>query len=306
MTVPLALAGVVTGLTLYNGAVIAELVRAGVNALPRGQSEAAAALGLRPSQAMRLILLPQAITAMLPALVSQLVVVLKDTAIGYQITFLEMVRQGTQVGAQYGNYLPALMVIAVLMIAVNVTLSWSAVRLELRLRRRSRSAAAPVTRIVEMDMAKRVVFRTRRPGRRRAPTRVCRSCRARSRRSPASRPDSYGPTARAIASGNFHVGARNRGAAASAVCCKPRRAALMTRGPPANHGTGTLVPSVLRAVAAPARMAVTLLPLYPLQRWSPSSPPQSTARPPSRCPAGSPACGAPLCQEISAPAPRNW
>jgi len=151
----LALAGVVTGLTLYNGAVIAEIVRAGVNALPRGQSEAAASLGLRPSQAMRLVLLPQAITAMLPALVAQLVVVLKDTAIGYQITFLEMVRQGTQVGAQYGNYLPALMVIAVLMIAVNMTLSWLAVRLEARLRRRSRSSAAPaaVKRTAEMDTA---------------------------------------------------------------------------------------------------------------------------------------------------------
>ena len=91
----LALAGVITGLTLYNGAVIAEIVRAGVNALPRGQSEAAAALGLRWGQIMRSILLPQAITSMLPVLVSQMVVVLKDTAIGYQITFLEMVRQGT-------------------------------------------------------------------------------------------------------------------------------------------------------------------------------------------------------------------
>ncbi|MGB8502178.1 amino acid ABC transporter permease [Mycobacterium sp.] len=151
----LALAGVVTGLTLYNGAVIAEIVRAGVNALPRGQSEAASALGLRPGQTMRLVLLPQAITAMLPALVSQLVVVLKDTAIGYQITFLEMVRQGTLIGAQYSNYVPALAVIAVLMIAVNVTLSWLAVRLEARLRRRSRSAAAApaVTRRAEMDTA---------------------------------------------------------------------------------------------------------------------------------------------------------
>ena len=151
----LALAGVVTGLTLYNGAVIAEIVKAGVNALPRGQTEAASALGLRPGQTMRLILLPQAITAMLPALVSQLVVVLKDTAIGYQITFLEMVRQGTLIGAQYSNYVPALFVIAVLMIAVNVTLSWLAVRLEARLRRRSRSAAAaaPVTRTAEMDTA---------------------------------------------------------------------------------------------------------------------------------------------------------
>jgi glutamate transport system permease protein len=151
----LALAGVVTGLTLYNGAVIAEIVRAGVNALPRGQSEAASALGLRSRQTMRLILLPQAITAMLPALISQLVVVLKDTAIGYQITFLEMVRQGTLIGAQYSNYVPALFVIAVLMIAVNVTLSWLAVRLEARLRRRSRSAAAaaPVVRTAEMDTA---------------------------------------------------------------------------------------------------------------------------------------------------------
>jgi glutamate transport system permease protein len=139
----LALAGVVTGLTLYNAAVIAEIVRAGVHSLPRGQSEAAAALGLRRSQTMRLILLPQAITAMLPALVSQLVVVLKDTAIGYQITFVEMVRQGTVVGSQYGNYLPALLVIAALMITVNVTLSGLAGRLEARLRRSRRSAVAP-------------------------------------------------------------------------------------------------------------------------------------------------------------------
>ena len=95
-------------------AVIAEIVRAGVNALPRGQSEAASALGLRWGQTMRSILLPQAITSMLPVLISQLVVVLKDTAIGYQITYLEMVRQGTVVGSTYGNYVPALIVIAVL------------------------------------------------------------------------------------------------------------------------------------------------------------------------------------------------
>ena len=76
----LALAGVVTGLTLYNGAVIAEIVRAGVHALPRGQSEAAWALGLTWGQTMRSVLLPQAITSMLPVLISQLVVVLKDSA----------------------------------------------------------------------------------------------------------------------------------------------------------------------------------------------------------------------------------
>lgn len=143
MSTHLALAGVVTGLTLYNGAVIAEIVRAGVNALPRGQSEAAAALGLRWGQTMRSILLPQAVTSMLPVLVSQLVVVLKDTAIGYQITFLEMVRQGTVVGSSYGNYVPALIVIAVLMISANFALSVAATRLERRLRR-SKRAGVPL------------------------------------------------------------------------------------------------------------------------------------------------------------------
>ncbi|MEI6698642.1 MAG: amino acid ABC transporter permease [Mycobacterium sp.] len=130
----LALAGVVTGLTLYNGAVIAEIVRSGVGSLSRGQGEAAAALGLSWGQTMRSILLPQAITSMLPVLVSQLVVALKDTAIGYQITFVEMVRQGTVIGSTYGNYVSALIVIAVLMISVNFALSAAATRLERRLR----------------------------------------------------------------------------------------------------------------------------------------------------------------------------
>ena len=145
----LALAGVITGLTLYNGAVIAEIVRAGVHALPRGQSEAAEALGLHWGQIMRSILLPQAVTSMLPVLISQMVVVLKDTAIGYQITFVEMVRQGTQVGSAYSNYIPALIVIALLMITVNFGLGWFATRVESRLRRSRRGPeplhAEPVT-----------------------------------------------------------------------------------------------------------------------------------------------------------------
>ncbi|BBY77915.1 glutamate ABC transporter permease [Mycolicibacterium parafortuitum] len=139
----LALAGVITGLTLYNGAVIAEIVRAGVHALPRGQSEAASALGLTWGQTMRSILLPQAITSMLPVLISQLVVVLKDTALGYQITFVEMVRQGTVIGSAYGNYIPALIVIALLMIALNFSLSWFATWIERRMRR-SRKGPSPM------------------------------------------------------------------------------------------------------------------------------------------------------------------
>ncbi|MFD3507042.1 amino acid ABC transporter permease [Nocardia sp. NPDC058666] len=134
----LALAAVVIALIIYNSAVIAEIVRAGIKSLPKGQTEASMALGLRKNQLMRLILLPQAVTAMLPALVSQMVVVLKDTALGYQITYVELVRSGAQIGASFGNAIPALMVVAVLMISLNMALSFLATTLEKRLRARKK------------------------------------------------------------------------------------------------------------------------------------------------------------------------
>jgi glutamate transport system permease protein len=145
------LAGVVTGLTLYNGAVIAEIIRAGVNALPRGQAEAAEALGMRWGQIMRAILLPQAITSMLPVLVSQLVVVLKDTALGVAITYPELVNQGTGIGASFGNYIPALIVVALMMISVNFALSSLATRLEARLRRSKKGPEPLAARPVVQD-----------------------------------------------------------------------------------------------------------------------------------------------------------
>jgi glutamate transport system permease protein len=75
----------VIGLMLYNGAVLAEIVRAGIQALPRGQSEAAYAIGMSKGQVTRIVLLPQAIKIMLPAMISQFVVCLKDTSLGYAI-----------------------------------------------------------------------------------------------------------------------------------------------------------------------------------------------------------------------------
>ncbi|MFI5779770.1 amino acid ABC transporter permease [Nocardia sp. NPDC051570] len=134
----LALAAVVIALTIYNGSVIAEIVRSGIRSLPKGQTEAATALGLRKGQLMRLILLPQAITAMLPAIVSQMVVALKDSALGYQITYQEIVRQGQQLGAAEQNTVPSLIVIAVIMIVLNWALSKIATWLERRLRSRRR------------------------------------------------------------------------------------------------------------------------------------------------------------------------
>ncbi|MFG1794660.1 amino acid ABC transporter permease [Nocardia sp. NPDC049149] len=141
----LALAAVVTALTVYNGSVIAEIVRAGIRSLPKGQTEAAVALGMRKNQLMRLILLPQAVTAMLPALVSQMVVALKDSALGYQITYTEIVRSGQQLGAAEQNTIPSLFVIAIVMISLNSALTFVATKLEARLRARKKGRGAVVT-----------------------------------------------------------------------------------------------------------------------------------------------------------------
>lgn len=136
---------VVIGLTLYNGSVLAEVFRSGVRSLPRGQSEAAYALGLRKSGVMRLVLLPQAVTAMLPAIVSQMIVLLKDTALGYIIAYEDLLNAGFRVvPANYGNIIPAAIVVAAVYIAINLALGRVATRLESRGRRSRRSAAAPM------------------------------------------------------------------------------------------------------------------------------------------------------------------
>ncbi|TCC16330.1 amino acid ABC transporter permease [Kribbella sindirgiensis] len=140
-----ALAAVVTALTLYNGAVVAELVRSGVFSLPKGQREAALAIGLTGGKTMRLVLLPQAITAMLPAIVGQLVVILKDTALGYIITYEELLRKAEQIGNFKVNLLPALIVVGAIFVIVNYLLGLLANRVETMMRRRGRSAGGPLT-----------------------------------------------------------------------------------------------------------------------------------------------------------------
>lgn len=130
----LAFTAVVFSLTMYNGSVIAEILRAGIKSLPKGQTEAAAALGLSHSQIMWRILLPQAVAAMLPALIAQAVIALKDSALGYQIGFVEIVRQGIQSSAANRNYLASLIVVAVIMIIINYALTLLAERVERQLR----------------------------------------------------------------------------------------------------------------------------------------------------------------------------
>lgn len=114
---------VVVALTLYNGSVLAEVFRAGVNAVPRGQVEAAYALGLRKSQVMNAIQLPQAVKVMLPALISQCVVALKDTSLGYYILAPGLTAVMKPIYLEFGNQVPAAIVFSALYIVCNLILS---------------------------------------------------------------------------------------------------------------------------------------------------------------------------------------
>jgi glutamate transport system permease protein len=132
---PDAYGAVVIGLTLYNGSVLAEVFRAGIQALPRGQSEAGYALGLRKVQLMRLVLVPQAARLMLPAIVSQCVVALKDSALGFVVGYVELLRSGKFIYNQYSNIIPTAIVVAAMFIITNMALTGLASWLERRTRK---------------------------------------------------------------------------------------------------------------------------------------------------------------------------
>jgi glutamate transport system permease protein len=132
----------VIGLTLYNGAVQAEIFRAGINAVPKGQSEAGYAIGLRKTQLMVTVLIPQAVRAMLPSIISQLVVTLKDTSLGFIITYEELLYTGKLIAqtSQGFPYIPMVLVIAPIYIAMCLTLSGLATWIERRSRRSPKGA----------------------------------------------------------------------------------------------------------------------------------------------------------------------
>lgn len=140
--------GVVFGLTIYNGAVMAEILRAGLVSLPIGQTEAAYAVGLTRTQTLFTILLPQAVRRMLPSLISQLVVLLKDTSLGFIIGYAELLRR-VQTNTQFFGqryWFQFFVVGAAIYIAINFSLSRLAVWLE---RRGSPKAAGGVAKAAE-------------------------------------------------------------------------------------------------------------------------------------------------------------
>lgn len=134
----------VIGLTVYNSVIIAEIVRAGVASLARGQAEAAAAIGLTRGQSLRLIQLPQAFRVMLPALISQLVVVFKDTSLGFVILYPEAVRFVQIAIQELRNPIQFYLVIGAIFIVINYLLSRFAQWVERRLSRARRVATPGV------------------------------------------------------------------------------------------------------------------------------------------------------------------
>ncbi|ALO11907.1 Glutamate permease [Streptomyces venezuelae] len=141
------LPALVAGLTLYNGSVLAEVFRTGVHAVARGQGEAAYALGMRKTQVMTYVLVPQAVRAMLPAVISQLVVALKDTSLGFLITYEEFLHAGKLIASNLDYdlpFIPVVLVISPIYIGMCMLLSWFATWVARRERRNPKTKAVDV------------------------------------------------------------------------------------------------------------------------------------------------------------------
>ena len=143
-------AALVLGLTLYNSAILGEVFRAGILSLDKGQTEAAFAVGLGYWQSMLLVIVPQAFRRMIPAIVSQLVTLLKDTSLGFVILVEELLRRSQIAAEFFGNTLQSVLVAAVMYIIVNYSISRVARRLEIRQRRRYRAGAIQVTGVEDL------------------------------------------------------------------------------------------------------------------------------------------------------------
>lgn len=133
----------VIGLTLYNSVIIAEIVRAGVDSLPRGQAEAGYAIGLTRWRTMLSVQLPQAFRTMLPALISQLVVILKDTSLVAVLgIYSELLREGTYISLYLKNPIQVYLLIGTMFILINYLLSRVATTVERRLSTRTSGSVA--------------------------------------------------------------------------------------------------------------------------------------------------------------------
>jgi glutamate transport system permease protein len=140
----------VIALSVYNSSILAEIFRAGILSLDRGQSEAAYAIGLSYWQAMGLVVIPHAVRRMVPAIVSQLVIVLKDTSLGVFVFYEELLRRARLSAEYFRNPVHAIALVALFYIAINLVLGTVARRLEARQRHRYRAEPIAVRGVEDL------------------------------------------------------------------------------------------------------------------------------------------------------------
>jgi glutamate transport system permease protein len=148
----------VAGLAIYNGAIIGEALRAGIASLPKGQRESGLAIGLTPVQTRFKIEFPQAFRQMLPIIIAQLVVLLKDTSLAYIISYPELLRYVmTFLKNYYGSYyqFSLFAVVLAVYLALNLTLSWIARVVARRTAggakgKRGKKGGRPATPVIDM------------------------------------------------------------------------------------------------------------------------------------------------------------
>jgi glutamate transport system permease protein len=121
---------------LINAAVIAEIVRAGIRSLDRGQTEAALAVGMTSGATMRLVVMPQAVRLVIPTLVTQLVALLKDSTLGYVVSYPELMKQANNLANNTKLLLQAFVVVSLIYVVINFGLTRLATWLEQRIRTR--------------------------------------------------------------------------------------------------------------------------------------------------------------------------
>lgn len=109
--------------TLAASGVLAEVMRAGVNAVPRGQVEAAMSIGMRPGRIMFKIVLPQAIRFVIPSLISQLVVVVKDTTVAYVVSYPDLMQNARVLITNYDALVSMYFTVAIIYILLNYAIN---------------------------------------------------------------------------------------------------------------------------------------------------------------------------------------
>jgi glutamate transport system permease protein len=127
-------------LIISSSATLAEIFRSGILSVEHGQAEAAYSVGLTRGQMLRLVVVPQALRRLSPAIVSQLVALLKGTSLGYVVSYGELLNQGEILGEYSHNLIQTYLVVALMYVVVNASLSRLAQRMETR---RSQGGPAP-------------------------------------------------------------------------------------------------------------------------------------------------------------------